>query len=42
MTTLLAESALGTIIDNWKFLPATRDGFPVEALTTIEINFAPE
>lgn len=39
---LLAESALGTIIDNWKFLPATRDGFPVEALTTIAINFAPE
>ena len=39
---LLAESALETIIDQWKFLPATRDGIPVEALTTIEIHFAPE
>lgn len=39
---LLAESALGTIIDDWQFLPATRDGVPVEALTTIEVHFAPE
>jgi len=39
---LLAESALATIIDHWQFLPATREGIPVEALTTIEVHFAPE
>jgi len=39
---LLAESALATIIDHWQFQPASRDGIPVEALTTIEIHFAPE
>lgn len=39
---LLAESALETIIDNWKFLPGTHDGVPVEALTTIEVPFIPE
>jgi hypothetical protein len=39
---LLAESALATIIDHWQFQPASRDGIPVEALTTIEVHFAPE
>ena len=39
---LLAESALETIIDDWQFRPATRDGTPVEALTTLEVHFSPK
>ena len=39
---LLGESALKTIIADWQFQPALRDGVPVEALATIEVQFAPE
>ncbi|MCZ6484164.1 MAG: energy transducer TonB [Acidobacteria bacterium] len=39
---LLGRSALRTILDDWKFQPGEKDGKPVEALTTIEIQFAPD
>lgn len=39
---LLGRSALETILNDWKFQPGKRDGKPVEALTTIEIQFAPD
>ncbi|MEE8350001.1 MAG: energy transducer TonB [Acidobacteriota bacterium] len=39
---LLGESALETIIDDWQFQPAVRNGIPVEGLTTIEVQFVPE
>ena len=39
---LLGESALETIIDDWRFRPAIRDGIPVEALITLEVHFAPK
>ena len=35
----LARAALATIIDHWRFEPARRNGRPVEALTTIEVEF---
>jgi hypothetical protein len=39
---LLGESALETIIEDWQFQPAIWEGIPVEALATIEVQFAPE
>lgn len=39
---LLGESALETILNDWKFQPGTKDGVPVEALATIEVQFVPE
>lgn len=37
---LLARTALETVLNDWTFQPGTRDGQPVEALTTIEVQFA--
>ena len=39
---LLGRSALQTILTDWRFQPGEKDGEPVEALTTIEIQFAPD
>jgi len=38
---LLGRSALTTILNDWKFRPGRKDGQPVEALTTIEVEFTP-
>jgi len=38
---LLGRGALETILNDWKFRPGRKDGRPVEALTTIEVEFAP-
>lgn len=37
---LLGRTALETVLNDWTFQPGTRDGQPVEALTTIEVQFA--
>jgi len=37
---LLCRTALETVLNDWTFQPGTRDGQPVEALTTIEVQFA--
>lgn len=39
---LFGRSALETILNDWKFQPGKKDGRPVEALTTIEVEFAPD
>ncbi len=36
---LLGRTALETVLNDWTFQPGTRDGQPVEALTTIEVEF---
>jgi len=36
---LLGRSALETILNDWTFRPGRKDGQPVEALTTIEVEF---
>ena len=38
---LLGRSALTAILNDWKFRPGKKDGQPVEALTTIEVEFTP-
>ncbi len=37
---MLGRTALETVLNDWTFQPGTRDGQPVEALTTIEVQFA--
>jgi len=38
---LLGRSALETVLNDWTFQPGKKDGQPVEALTTIEVEFTP-
>jgi TonB family protein len=35
----LDESAVNTIINRWRFIPATKDGKPVSMLLSVEVNF---
>ena len=38
---LLGRKALEVVLNDWIFEPGRKDGQPVEALTTIEVEFTP-